>query len=224
MKQEEVILPLEDQEVRGYLAVPDQGGAGVLLLHAWWGLTPFFKTLCDRLAAAGFIALAPDLYRGRTTATIEEAQQLVRVADADEATPRTVRAAADYLLAHPARSGAKLGVVGFSMGAWWAAQLAALAPEEIGAVVLYYGVVAADFAQASAAFLGHFGGRDDFEPLDGVQAMEQELRAAGRDVSIHVYPQAGHWFCEEDRPDALDPEAADQAWERTLAFLRERLA
>jgi carboxymethylenebutenolidase len=113
--------------------------------------------------------------------------------------------------------------VGFSAGAWWAAQLAAQAPEQVGAVVLCYGTVAADFEQARAAFQGHFGEVDAFEPLEFVQEMEQTMRDAGREVTIHMYPEAGHWFMEADRPDAYAPEAADLAWARTVAFLEEEL-
>lgn len=223
MNQQEVTLSVGERPVRAYLARPEAGGPGVLLLHAWWGLNPFFKSLCDRYAEAGFIALAPDLFDGQVATTIAEAEQLSGRGDAGP-TPQIVRAAADYLLDVPGRTGAKLGVAGHSFGAWYAAQLSAELPGVVGAVVLYYGAVVTDFSQSRAAFLAHFGEHDTYESQEYIQGMEQALRAAGRDVTVHTYPQAGHWFVEADRPDAYAPEAADLAWQRTVSFLREQLA
>jgi carboxymethylenebutenolidase len=222
MRRQDVTLEAGEVEATGYLAEAENGGPGVLVLHAWWGLNPFFKSLCDRLAEAGFVALAPDMFGGRVAQTVEEAEKLVSLGDSGP-TPQIVQAAADTLLGLPGRTGEKLGIIGFSFGAWYAAQLAAEAPEDVGAVVLYYGVVDADFAASQAAYLGHFGEADDWEPLEGVQALEEAIRAAGREVSFHLYPGMGHWFVEADRPDAYAPEAAELAWERTVGFLRERL-
>lgn len=225
MERQEITLVVGEGKAQATVSKPEAGGPGVLVLHAWWGLTPFFKGLCERLAEAGFVTLAPDLYRGVTAQTVEEAEQLMQQAsDEDTAWREKVsRAAAEALLALPERKGSQIGVVGFSAGAWWAAQLAAYAPDDVGAVVLYYGAVDADFARSRAAFQGHFGEVDAFEPEEVVQGMEQAMRDAGRDVMIHRYPGTGHWFFEDDRPDAYEPEAAQLAWERTVSFLRERL-
>ncbi|MDT8307224.1 MAG: dienelactone hydrolase family protein [Anaerolineae bacterium] len=225
MTQEMIPLAVADGEAQAYLARPAQEGPGVLLLHAWWGLNPFFKSLCDRLAEAGFVALAPDLCQGRVATTIDEAEALQSNGD-DALQEQTVAAAADYLLGLPGRSGGKIGVIGFSMGAWWSVNLALERPEEVGAVVLYYGAVPApytDYNKHSAAFLGHFGELDEWEPLDTVREMEQAMHAAGREATIHVYPEVGHWFVEEDRPDVYVPDAAEVSWERTIGFLREQL-
>lgn len=222
MQQRELMLTVGDQEARAYLAAPEQGGAGVLVLHAWWGLNPFYKSLCDRFAEAGFVALAPDMFGGQVATTIEEAERLSKMGDAGP-TPQIVRAAADALLAQPGRTGATIGIVGFSFGAWYAAQLAAETPDEVAAVVLYYGAVDGDFARSRAAYLAHIGELDNYEPLEYVRQMEQAIRDAGREFTLHVYPQTGHWFVEEDRPDAYQPEAAALAWERTIAFLQETL-
>lgn len=225
MKQETINLSVGSGSAQAYLAAPEEGGPGILLLHAWWGLNPFFKSLCDRLAAAGFVALAPDLAQGQVAETIEEAQEMEDSSDA-ELREQTTLAAADHLLALPNRRGAKIGVIGFSMGAWWSIQLALARPDEVTAVVLYYGAVPpayTDYGKHTAAFLGHFGELDEWEPLDAVQEMEQAMHAAGRDAAIHVYPGTAHWFVEENRPDVYDPEAAALAWERTLTFLRQQL-
>lgn len=230
MEQKEITLTVGDGEAQAYVARPEGGGPGVVVLHAWWGLNSFFKSLCERLAEAGFVALAPDLYQGRIAETVAEAEQLEQQASDDEVAWReqVSRAAVAALLAMPERKGSRVGVVGFSAGAWWAAQAAtateaAHAPEDVGAVVLFYGAVEADFERSRAAFQGHFGAQDEWEPVEYVEGMEQAMRDAGREVTIHVYPQAGHWFFEADRPDAYAPEAAELAWERTVAFLRERL-
>jgi carboxymethylenebutenolidase len=208
-----------DHTGTGYLALPEQQhGPGVLVLHAWWGLTPFFEELSDRLARAGFVAFAPDLYQGRIAATIDEAKALLDQRDS-EAMQAIASGALAYFRAHPAVRGDSIAALGFSMGAAWAADLASAAPADIHAVVLFYGTVAADFAQARAAYLGHFGADDEWEPIEGVREMEADLRSAGRAVTLHVYPGAQHWFFESNRPE-YDAEAAELAWQRTIDFLR----
>lgn len=212
---------------RTYLAVPPSGtGPGVLVLHAWWGLTPSFADACDRLAANGFVALAPSLYPdGATTASIGEAEALAgALFDALEETDAVVLAAAEGLQQLPATTGDQMGVIGFSSGGFWALRLSQARPDAVSAVVTVYSTGEADFSQARAAYLGHFAEQDDFEPPEAVQALEGAIRSAGREVTFHVYPGTGHWFAEPDRPDAYDADAAALVWERTLAFLKARLA
>jgi carboxymethylenebutenolidase len=207
----------------GYLATPESGsGPGVLVFHAWWGLTDVFHEVCDRLAATGFVAFAPDLYEGRSAITIDEAQALLERRDFGRM--QAIAAGAfDYLRQHPAVAGSHVGTLGFSMGAAWAIFLSSLAPDEIAATVIFYGTEGADFGAARAAYLGHFGEDDEWEPLEGVRQMEAEMRAAGREVTLHIYPKARHWFVEPNRPE-YDPDTAALAWSRTIAFLGERLA
>jgi carboxymethylenebutenolidase len=205
---------------RGYLAPAASGrGPGVLVLHAWWGLTPVFTALADRLAAEGFTAFAPDLYQGRTAGSIPEAEALLEQRDM----PRmeaAATAAVRFLRQHPATAPGGLGAIGFSMGAAYAALLSERFPADLKAVVLFYGAAEADFGAARAAYQGHFAESDDWEPLEGVHAMTADMRTAGRTMDLHLYPGAGHWFFEDNRPDSYQPEAARRAWERTLAFLR----
>jgi carboxymethylenebutenolidase len=211
---------------RAYLAVPDSGsGPGVLVLHAWWGLTPVFTDVCVRLAAAGFVALAPSLYAGDATATtIAEAETLRDTHDeAAEAEP-VAQAAVEQLLGLPEVIGTQIGVIGFSLGAYWALHLSQVRPDDVSAVVVFYGTDDGDYRKALAAYLGHFAEHDDFEPLEAVRALEGRMSAAGRDVTFHVYPGTGHWFFEPNQPEAYDAPAAELAWERTLAFLNERVA
>jgi carboxymethylenebutenolidase len=207
-----------------YVALPPSGrGPGVLVLHAWWGLNPFMRAVCDRLAQAGFVAAAPDLYGGGQTAqTVAEAKHLVETYEGAQ-TETIALAAADFLRRHPAVTGPGLGAIGFSFGAAWALVLSQLRPEVMRAVVLFYGSYTVDFQQARAAYLGHFAPDDEWEPREGIEAMEQAMRAAGREVSMHFYPGAGHWFFETDRPEHYVPAAAELAWQRTLAFFADKL-
>jgi carboxymethylenebutenolidase len=206
----------------GYVVVPDGGsGPGVLVLHAWWGLTPFFKGVCERLADAGFVALAPDLYGGRTTDDPDEAKALLAEADMD-ATLRLVRSSVYTLRGMPATPDAPVGVLGFSMGASWALWLASRVPDLVGATVVFYGSQNIDMAPARSPFLGHFAETDAFVDDDELTLLEADLRLLDKDVTFHRYPGAGHWFFESDRP-AYDEAAAALAWDRTIGFLRDHL-
>ncbi|HEU0114020.1 MAG TPA: dienelactone hydrolase family protein [Thermomicrobiales bacterium] len=219
-------LPVGPAGDRAYLAVPESGsGPGVLVLHAWWGLTPAFTDICDRLAAAGYVALAPSLYAGGGTAeTIAEAEALQNSHDEEAEAEPAMLAAIDTLRDLPAVTGERLGVIGFSMGAYWALEASQTRPNDVAAVVTVYGTNDGDYRAAKAAYLGHFAEHDDYEPLEAVHAMEANLRAAGRDVTCHVYPGTGHWFVEPNQPQAYDPAAAALVWERTLAFFNDWLA
>jgi carboxymethylenebutenolidase len=219
-----ITFPWKDRSASGHLALPATGsGPGVILLHAWWGLSPFFITLCQRLADAGFVVLAPDLYHGATANTIAEAKQLRSLVDRDVA-HEEMRAAVAYLRQHPAVRSPRMGTVGFSLGAHWALWLADQQPHEIDAVVLFYGTSGGRFRKTQATFLGHFAEQDSWGAgSQSVQALAERLRSAGRDSTFHTYPNTQHWFAEEDRSDAYDAVAAQLAWQRTIAFLQIRL-
>lgn len=204
----------------GYLARPAAGaGDPVLVLHAWWGLNDTIRTLCDRLAAAGYVAFAPDLYHGQVADTIPGAKALANALD-DPRAVADVAAAAGYLYEHAGRPARGLAVIGFSLGAYYALALSDAAPDQVQRVVVFYGTGPTEFGQSRAAYLGHFAGDDPYEPAEAVAELEAILRAAGRPVTFHTYPDTGHWFFEPDRADAYRPAAANQSWQRTLAFLR----
>ena len=220
IQKSEIKLDVNVQPVNAYLAAPQDGGPSVLVLHAWWGLKPFFKQVCDRLAEQGFVALAPDMRNGQIAETIESAKELMKKSD-DQFVGDVVMAAKDYLLAHSA--GEKIGVIGFSMGAAWSLVVASYDPDKIAATVLFYGIGDADFSKVKSKILGHFSDNDEWEPMEGVRWMEQSLKDAGVDATLHIYPKVAHWFVEEDRPE-YDPESAQLAWERTFEFLKKNLS
>jgi len=213
-----------NSQFQGYLAIPEGGqGPGVLVLHPWWGLNDTMKRVCDRLAGEGFIACAPDLYHEQLAVTIEEAELLSSKLDPEQA--KAGIAEAVKLLWERARpEGQGLGVLGFSLGAFYALGLSENEPERIRAVALFYGTGSRDSRRSKAAYLGHFAENDDFEPATEVDGLETALRAAGHPVTFYRYEGVGHWFFEPDRPDAYNQPAAQLAWERTVSFLRNTLA
>src|SRR5215471_4001467 len=186
------------ERVPGYLAMPGPADApGVVVLHAWWGLTEPFRQACDRLAEAGFVALAPDLYRGRSTAQIEEADALGSALDQRvEQWRGDVRGAVEFLRRNgqvavptPAGGQGRFALVGFSLGGAYALDLSVTLPEQIAAVVTFYAAwPEPDFRRARAAYLCHFAEHDPFESPGASAEMEQALQAAGRPVTGYTYP------------------------------------
>jgi carboxymethylenebutenolidase len=207
----------------GFLAVPQSGkGAGILVLHAWWGLNDTIKSVCSRLAESGFVAFAPDLYRGKVADKIPDAEALVKALNANnQQAEAEITNGIAYLEKRSEPSGNGLAVMGFSLGAYFALNVSVTAPEHIRKVVVFYGTGPTDFSTSRASYLGHFAESDPFEPRPGVDELEESLRRAGRPVTFYHYDGTGHWFFEPDRPDAYNPAAAALAWDRTLAFLRQ---
>ena len=208
---------------QGFLAAPsgDQG-PGVLVLHAWWGLNDTIKAFCTRLADDGFVAFAPDLYRGRVADDIPGAEVLRDQLDANaDRAVADVAEAARFLRGRVGNARGGLAVVGFSLGAYFAFDLSVRAPDHIGSVVVYYGTrPGGDYGAAKASYLGHFAENDEFEPRSGVDELEESLRSAGRAVTFHHYAGTGHWFAEPDRKESYNQPAATLAWDRTLEFLK----
>jgi len=209
-----------------HLSIPASGrGPGVLVLHEWWGLVPHVRDVCDRLAREGFVALAPDLYRGVRTSDPDEAGRLMLHLELPRAAA-DLDAAVATLLGHEAVTGPSLGAIGFCMGGQLAL-LAATRNRRIGAVVDFYGIhpaVTLELAGLEAAVLGLFGEADAFVPPAAAKQLEASLREAGKRAAIRIYPGVGHAFFNDARPDAYDAQAAAAAWRETLAFLRAELA
>ena len=209
---------------RGYLAEPEGDGPGVVVLQEWWGLVDEIKGVCERFAAEGFVALAPDLYHGETTDQPDEAEQKLMALNMEEA-EKDMRGAVQALLANPKCNGA-IGTVGFCMGGGLSVWAAAT-NSDVGAAVSFYYVLPhgkPDFSQINAPVLGHFGTADDFVSTEAAEALEGEIRDAGVDVKFHYYDGAGHaFFNETDRLGTYSPEDAATAWIRTVDFFRKHL-
>jgi carboxymethylenebutenolidase len=201
---------------QGYLALPASGkGPGLLLLHAWWGLTDVFTDLADKFAAEGFVVFAPDLYDGKQTAEIAEAEKLVQAGESDfPAMVGKAISGLQYLQKHPARTGAKVSVIGFSMGAAYALVTDEELPDAYERIVLFYGMAGANVGKSKAKVQAHFAENDPYESAEAAKSMEAV------NLEKHIYPGTGHWFFETNRPDVYNAEASKLAWERTLAFLK----
>ena len=218
MSGKEITFDVQGQPAAGYLALPGQSNApGVLVLHAWWGLNPIFKQLCDTLAAEGFAAFAPDLNSGRVAKTIDEAKQVMEELDGQRKYD-VVMVATDFLRDQPQVRKEPFAVIGFSMGAAWSLVLAGERPEDIRKMVMFYGAGEADYTKLKLEVLGHFAEKDEWEDEKYIRAMEEGMKAAGLKVQFDFYPNTSHWFFESDRPE-FDPEASELAWSRTLDFL-----
>ena len=212
----------------GYLALPPKGqtGPAVIVVQEWWGLVPHITTLADRFADAGFVALAPDLYRGKSTMEPDEAGKLIMGLAMDQAA-RDIAGAADYLVKRPEVTG-KIGCVGFCAGgslALWSATLS----EQIVATVGFYPFLPwermrpewSDYAGKAAVI--HCSEGDGTSAAEGVQTARQAIEAAGGECRLYDYPGTQHAFFNDDRPEAYDRLAAASAWARTLELFRAKL-
>jgi carboxymethylenebutenolidase len=211
----------------GYLAVPDgEHGPATIVMQEWWGVDDHIRSICDRLAAEGFYALAPDLYRGETASGPSEAEQKMMALSMSEA-EKDMCGAADYLASLPGFEGPGVGAVGFCLGGGLAVWAAATCPN-IAAAVTYYYVMPhgkPDFGGIGGPVLGHFGTADEFVPVDAAKELEAEIRGAGANVTFHFYEGGGHaFFNDTNRLGTYDAQLADASWERTVGFLRSALA
>jgi carboxymethylenebutenolidase len=207
-----------------YLSRPPGGtGPGVLVLHSWWGLNAFVRDLCDRLADAGYVALAPDLLDGALPSTPDDAEAALAAVDMNDSV-HLVRKAGTATQALSRGLDSPIAALGLSMGASWALWLSARAPAQVAAAVAFYGMQSVDFAGSRAAYLGHFAEYDALVAEDDVVELEAHLRLVGRPTTFHRYPGTTHGFFESMPALAYDESAAEAAWERTLSFLATNLA
>lgn len=214
----------------GYLALPEgRRGPGVIVVQEWWGLDSGIKEMADRLAAAGFVALAPDLYHGELAehTEMDRAGELMTALPADRAA-RDMSAAVDYLADHDATTNDGIGVMGFCMGGLLTFVLAALRPDRIVAAVPFYGFPTGDdqpnYRDIEAAIQGHMAENDDFFPPEAARALEAELLALGKDVTITVHEGAGHAFmAPHNALGTQNQELYDKIWPQATAFLHEHL-
>jgi carboxymethylenebutenolidase len=214
----------------GYLALPESGnGPGVIVVQEWWGLDSGIKEMADRLAAAGFVAFAPDLYHGELAGHTEmdRAAELMNAMPPDRA-GRDMSGAVDLLAAHEAVTSDGVGVVGFCMGGLLSFVLAAMRPDKVKALVPFYGFPQGDqqpdYSAITAPIQGHMAENDDFFSPAGAKALEQHLRELGKDVTITVHPGTGHAFmAPHNALGTHDQERYDEIWPQVLAFLHQHL-
>jgi carboxymethylenebutenolidase len=211
---------------RGYLATPKSGRApGVLVIQEWWGLVDHIKQVADRVAAEGFVALAPDLYKGETTKSPDQAGKMRMALNIGE-TAKALRGAAEFLMGSDAVQPKKVGVMGFCMGGQLALFAACEHPDLIGPAVDFYGIhpkVELRVERLRGAVLAHFATRDTSVPPEQAKALVQRLEAAGKRVEAYFY-EADHAFMNDARPEVYKPDDARLAWDRTMTFLRRELS
>jgi carboxymethylenebutenolidase len=223
---EMIEFPSNGSTDQGYLAVPPSGsGPGVVVIQEWWGLVPHIKDVCDRFAAEGFVALAPDLYRGKQVSEPDEAGKEMMAMQLDRA-GKDMSGAVDELRRRSGRD--TVGVVGFCMGGGLALVLATQRPDAVSACVAFYGVIPwpeaqPDFSKMSGAVLAHIAELDGFFGPEAANALEAQLKALGVDATFHHYAGADHAFFNDTRPEVYDAAASALAWQRTIDFLHARL-
>jgi carboxymethylenebutenolidase len=214
----------------GYLATPATGtGPGVLVIQEWWGLDSGIKEMTDRLGAAGFVALAPDLYHGELAGHTEmdKAAKLMQALPPDRA-GRDMSGAVDYLAGHPAVTSRGIGVVGFCMGGMLAFIIAANRPDKVTAVVPFYGFpqgpAEPDWSALTATISGHMAEQDTFFTPDAARALEAKLRAMGKAVTLTVHPGTGHAFMGPHNALGTHNAAlAAQLWPEVISFLQQHV-
>jgi len=214
----------------GYLVTPPGGtGPGVIVLQEWWGLDPGIKQQAERIAAGGFVALAPDLYHGQVAGhdEMDKAAHLMSTLPLDRAA-RDMSGAVDYLAGHDAVTGDGIGVIGFCMGGMLTMALAASRGDKVKAAVPFYGFpqgdAEPDWSGLTASIRGHMAEKDDFFGPDAARALEQKLQGMGKDVTLTVHPGTGHAFMgPHNALGTLDEQLAEKLWPEVLAFLHDKL-
>ncbi|MGW5129328.1 dienelactone hydrolase family protein [Streptomyces sp. NPDC004069] len=222
--RQNVTFPSAGATAHGYLALPPSGsGPGVLVIQEWWGLTDHIADVADRLAAEGFVVLAPDLYGGSVAHDAEEAQRLLKALPVSRGV-ELLSGAVDHLLSRPEVTSGTVGAVGFCMGGGFVLYLAAVEPR-VSAAVPFYGAVRGelpDFSGLRAQLLGHYGEQDRSIPPEQVEALRETIRRqSGVTADFRMYP-AGHAFFNDRRP-SHDADSAARAWQSTVAFLHRQL-
>jgi carboxymethylenebutenolidase len=225
-KTEQVHFKSGDDTVAGYLALPDSSGRhpAIIVIHEFWGLNDWVKEQAEKFAAQGYVALAVDLYRGKTASNPDEAHELMRGMPQDRAI-RDMKAAFDYLASRSDVDKNKIGSVGWCMGGGLSLQLAIHEPR-LAACVVNYGALPTDpddIRKINAPVLGNFGAEDRGITPDAVHAFEKAVKDAGKTIDIKIYDGAGHAFENPNNKTGYRAEAAADAWHRMVSFLDKTL-
>jgi len=226
VKTEQVNFKSGEETVAGYIATPDSAGrhSAIVVIHEWWGLNGWVKEQAEKFAQQGYVALAVDLYRGKSATTPDEAHELMRGMPQDRAV-RDLEAAFDYLAWRPDVNRHKIGSVGWCMGGGLSLQLAVHEPK-LAACAVNYGAMptdADDIGKIKAPVLGNFGAEDHGIPPDAVRAFEKTMRDAGKTIDVKIYDGAGHAFENNNNKGGYRPDAASDAWARMLGFFAKTL-
>ena len=216
-----------NDSVSGYFAAAEGGGPGVVVIQEWWGVVPHIIDVCDRFAAAGFSAIAPDLYGGRTTTEPDEAGKLMMSLNIGQAAAK-MGAAIDFLASNEAVTSEGVGVVGYCMGGGLALVLAAARPDAVVACAPYYGLIPwegaePDWSTVTCPIRGHYAENDGFFGPGPVAQLQAKLDAAGVDAVLTVHPGVEHAFFNDTRPEVYDPATATAAWDDTISFFRSAI-
>jgi carboxymethylenebutenolidase len=226
VKTQTVTYKSGNETVSGYLAVPSTPGRhpALILIHEWWGLVPWAKDQARKFAAAGYVSLAVDLYRGKTTDDPKVAREMARSLPPDRAM-RDLEAAFDYLASRSDVEASKIGTVGWCFGGGWALRLATHEPR-LAACAINYGELTTDAAAIDAIrcpVLGNFGAEDTVIPPAKVRAFEAAMKKAGKSIDVKIYPGAGHAFETSTDKNRYRPAASADAWKRMIAFFGRTL-
>ena len=219
---ERVEFPSNGHTCSGYFA---GNGPGVVVIQEWWGLVPHIEDLVERFAGAGFAAIAPDLYHGKTTKSPDEATKMLMELDVERA-GKEISGAGAYLLGRPECTSKKYGVVGFCMGGALAQYAATIDPEHVGAAVSFYGGfkrVPTQWEKLAAPLLLIYGEKDKGVPAEQGRELAEKLRGMGKDVDLVIEQNADHAFFNDTRPEVYNEDAAADAWRRTLELFRRTL-
>jgi carboxymethylenebutenolidase len=193
--------------------------AGVILLHAWWGLNGDVLARAEALRAEGYDVVTPDLFGGRAAKTIDEAKALTAGERENEA---KLTQMVDDAVTGLAKKVDRIAIVAWSFGVWYAWKMGITRAYVVRALVLFYGIGPNEPDAPTTPVLAHYAEHDEFEDLSFARQVEKEMKAAGHDVRVALYPGTKHWFDEPSRPE-YDKAASDLAWDRTRAFLRKHL-
>jgi len=219
---------VDDELVYGHFAFPSdmiEPLPAVIMIHEWWGLNDNIRAMAERLAAEGYIVLAVDLFGGEAATTPEAARQLMLRAVENSGSVRSNLEQA-YAFVTETAGAPRVASLGWCFGGGWSLNTALLFPKELDAAVIYYGQVTDDedrLASLEVPILGLFGSEDRGIKLESVRRFEEALERLGKDYEIQVYEGAGHAFANPSGNN-FNAAYADDAWERTLEFLREHLA
>jgi carboxymethylenebutenolidase len=221
-----VEFPSNGHTCQGYFATPPDGARGpaVVVIQEWWGLVEHIQDVVDRFAREGFVAIAPDLYHGKTTKSPDDALKMLMELDAERAV-REIAGAGAYLLQRPECGSKKYGVVGFCMGGALAQYAATEDAANVGAAVSFYGgfkQVVPQWTNLQAPILLIYGEKDQGVPAEQGRKLEAHLEKLGKNATLAIYPDADHAFFNDARPN-YKPDAAADAWRRTLELFRQHL-